>query len=203
MGVIRRHRLISSIVLVILALLVLLAVTGTAVWKAAHEDEASRVDHADVILVLGAAQYNGRPSPVFESRLRHAALLYEREFSSSIVVLGANKQGDQTTEAEAGRDWLLLQGGLPAGNVFAEPTGNTTLGSLEAAARFMRDHDQQTAFLVSDPWHNLRIRRMARDLGITAFVSATGASAARTQWTRLAGYARETFGYLYYRVLHR
>jgi vancomycin permeability regulator SanA len=202
-GFFRRHGVISVLALVVLALLALLGVTGTAVWKAAHEDEASRVDHADVILVLGAAQYNGRPSPVFESRLRHAALLYTQEFSPSIVVLGASKEGDLSTEADAGRDWLLIQGGLPAENVFAEPTGNTTLESLEAAAQFMQDHNQETAFLVSDPWHNLRIRRMARDLGITAFVSATGASAARTQWTRLAGYARETFGYLYYRVFRR
>jgi vancomycin permeability regulator SanA len=202
-GFIRRHRVVSVLVLAVLALLVLLGITGTAVWKAAHHDEASRVDHADVILVLGAAQYNGRPSPVFESRLRHAALLYKERFSPSVVVLGSNKQGDLTTEAEAGRDWLLIYGGLPQQSVFAEPKGNSTLESLQAAATFMRDHHQETAFLVSDPWHNLRIRRMARDLGITAFVSATGASAARTQWTRLAGYARETVGYLYYRVLHR
>jgi uncharacterized SAM-binding protein YcdF (DUF218 family) len=67
----------------------------------------------------------------------------------------------------------------------------------------MDQNELRTAFLVSDPWHNLRIRRMARDLGIQAYVSATGASAARTQWTRLAGYVRETFGYLYYRVFHR
>jgi vancomycin permeability regulator SanA len=202
-GFFRRHRVSSALAFALLALLILLGITGVAVWKAAHKDEASRVDHADVILVLGAAQYNGRPSPVFESRLRHAALLYNQDFAGTVVVLGANKQGDLTTEAEAGRDWLLMSAGIPAPDVFAEPRGNTTLESLEAAAAFMRGHDQQTAFLVSDPWHNLRIRRMARDLGITAFVSATGASAARTQWTRLSGYARETFGYLYYRMFHR
>jgi uncharacterized SAM-binding protein YcdF (DUF218 family) len=201
-GFFRRHRLFTSLLLVVLALLAVLGITATAVWKTAHKDEASRVDHADVILVLGAAQYNGRPSPVFESRLRHAALLYRESFSTSVVVLGANKQGDVTTEAEAGRNWLLING-VPETSVFAEAQGNTTLESLEAAAEFMRQHDLHTAFLVSDPWHNLRIRRMARDLGIRAYVSATGASAARTQWTRLAGYSRETLGYLYYRVFHR
>jgi uncharacterized SAM-binding protein YcdF (DUF218 family) len=186
-----------------IAALAVLGATATAVWKTAHKDEASRIDHADVILVLGAAQYNGRPSPVFESRLRHAALLYKESFSSSVVVLGANQQGDVTTEAAAGKSWLLTQEGLPEASVFAEAKGNTTLESLQAAAGFMRQHDFHTAFLVSDPWHNLRIRRMARDLGIGAYVSATGASAARTQWTRLSGYSRETFGYLYYRVFHR
>jgi uncharacterized SAM-binding protein YcdF (DUF218 family) len=61
----------------------------------------------------------------------------------------------------------------------------------------------ESAFLVSDPWHNLRIRRMARDLGIEGYVSATWHSAARSQSTRLSGYTRETFAYLYYRVFHR
>jgi vancomycin permeability regulator SanA len=202
-GFLRRHWLLSAILLLFIGVLAVLGVTATAVWKTAHTDEASRVDHADVILVLGAAQYNGRPSPVFESRLRHAANLYGQSFSGSIVVLGASQQGDVTTEAEAGKNWLLTNGGLPETSVFAEAKGNTTLESLEAAADFMRRHDFRTAFLVSDPWHNLRIRRMARDLGIDAFVSATGASAARTHGTRFSGYARETVGYLYYRVFHR
>jgi uncharacterized SAM-binding protein YcdF (DUF218 family) len=202
-GFVRRHPILTTLVVAALCVIGVVAASGVAVWQAAHKDEASRVDHADVILVLGAAQYGGRPSPVFESRLRHAVVLYEKGFAEFVVVLGANKPGDVTTEAEAGRVWLLANSDIPPENVSASPRGTTTLESLEAAAEFMREHDLETAFLVSDPWHNLRIRRMARDLGIQAYVSATGASAARTQWTRLAGYVRETFGYLYYRVLHR
>ena len=67
----------------------------------------------------------------------------------------------------------------------------------------MHDHDLSTAFLVSDPWHNLRIKRMAGDLGIRGYASATWTSAARTEPTRLEGYIRETFAYLYYRILGR
>ncbi len=203
MGFVRRHPVTALILVGLVGALAVLGATAAAVWDAAHRDEASHVDHADLIVVLGAAQYNGRPSPVFQSRLRHAALLYRKNFASSIVVLGANQQGDRTTEAAAGRDWLIGAERLPTTTVFAEPRGNTTFESLQAAADFMDRRDLDSAFLVSDPWHNLRIRRMARDLGIDAFVSATGASAARTQWTRLAGYSRETFGYLYYRVFHR
>jgi uncharacterized SAM-binding protein YcdF (DUF218 family) len=202
-GFVRRHPVLTALVVAALGLLGVVAASGVAVWQAAHNDEASRVDHADVILVLGAAQYGGRPSPVFESRLRHAAHLYRQEFAGFIVVLGANQPGDVSTEGDAGRNWLLANEDVPEENVFASPKGNTTLESLEAAAEFMRQRGLRTAFLVSDPWHNLRIRRMARDLGIQAYVSATGASAARTQWTRLGGYTRETFGYLYYRVFHR
>jgi len=116
--------------------------------------------------------------------------------------LGGNKPGDRTTEAAAGRQWLLDQG-VPNTAVFAVPEGSNTLESIRAAATFMRQGGLRSVILVSDPWHNLRIRRMARDLGLNAYVSATWHSAARSHWTRLSGYTRETFAYLYYRVLGR
>jgi uncharacterized SAM-binding protein YcdF (DUF218 family) len=161
------------------------------------------VDRADVIMVLGAAQYNGDPSPVFEGRLRHAALLFREGRSDTVIVLGGAAPGDRSSEAEAGRDWLIGSEGLPGDAVAASPVGGTTLESLRAAADWMRERDLRTAFLVSDPWHNLRIKRMASDLGILAYASATWRSAARTEGTRLGGYVRETFAYLYYRVLAR
>lgn len=173
--------------------------TGIAVWRAAHTDDARRVERVDVILVLGAAQYNGRPSPVFEGRLRHAELLYEEGRAETILVLGGAAEGDITSEAEAGRDWLISDG-LPSQAVVASPVGSTTLESLEAAAVWMQERQLTTAFLVSDPWHNLRVKRMASDLGIEAYASATWHSAARTEGTRFSGYLRETLAYLYYRL---
>jgi uncharacterized SAM-binding protein YcdF (DUF218 family) len=201
-GFLRRHLLLTASIVAILAVLGVVMASGVAVWRTAHNDEARRVGHADVILVLGAAEYNGRPSPTFEGRLRQAANLFRQGFSSRVLVLGGRQPGDRTTEAEVGRSWLVSQG-LPEANVFSEPVGNTTLESLEAAAAFMRDQDLESAFLVSDPWHNLRIRRMARDLGIEAYVSATWHSAATSEGTRLSGYSRETFAYLYYRVFKK
>jgi uncharacterized SAM-binding protein YcdF (DUF218 family) len=87
--------------------------------------------------------------------------------------------------------------------VVASPVGHTTLESLEAAAGWMQERGLESAFLVSDPWHNLRVKRMASDLGIEAYASATWQSAARTEGTRLDGYLRETFAYLFYRVAGR
>ena len=184
-----------------MCLVVVLAFVGTgiAVWRAAHTDDARVVDHADVILVLGAAQYDGHPSPVFEGRLRHASLLYEDGRAGTIVVLGGSAPGDRSSEAEAGRDWLVAEG-VPSDDVVASPVGATTYESLEAAAGWMHDHELTTAFLVSDPWHNLRVKRMASDLGIVGYASATWQSAARTEGTRLGGYMRETLAYLYYRL---
>ena len=194
----RRRGVLVALVLLALVLLPIVA-SGVAVWRAAHSDEASQVDHADVILVLGAAQYSGEPSPIFRGRLDHGALLYERGFADRIMVLGSRQEGDQFTEAEAGAAYLLTRG-VPSEALHTSPQGSTTFESLRAAAVEMQDLGLDSAFLVSDPWHNLRIRRMARDLGIEGYVSATWQSAAQSQSTRLRGYARETFAYLYYRV---
>jgi len=199
---VRRHPLLAVMLLAVVAVVGVVAVTFVAVWRAAHTDDASRVEQTDVIIVLGAAQYSGTPSPVFVGRLQQAANLYDQGRSSRVLVVGANQPGDQQTEAEAGRDWLIHEG-LPSSAVFADPQGNTTYESLEGAAAFMQDRGLRSAFLVSDPWHNLRVKRMASDLGIQAYASATWHSAARSEGTRLDGYLRETFAYLYYRLFHR
>lgn len=202
MGPLRRHPVLVTLATVGVLGFLALALTGVAVWRAAHTDDASHVERVDAILVLGAAQYDGTPSPVFEGRLRHAALLYREDRAGTVVVLGGSRPGDRSSEAQAGRDWLIAEG-LPPDDVLASPVGSTTLESLEAAADLMRERDLRSAFLVSDPWHNLRIERMAGDLGIEAYASATWRSAARTEGTRLAGYVRETFAYLYYRLIGR
>jgi vancomycin permeability regulator SanA len=200
---VRTRRSIVPLVLLLGTLVVLpIVASAVSVWRAAHTDEASEVDRADVILVLGAAQYGGEPSPIFKGRLDHGALLYRKGFADRIMVLGSGQQGDVTTEAEAGAAYLVERG-LPDDAVDASPVGRSTFDSLRGAVREMRTLDLDSAFLVSDPWHNLRIRRMSRDLGIEGYVSATWHSAARSQYTRLQGYARETFAYLYYRVFGR
>ena len=195
----RRHPVATVLSVVTLLAVAAVAISAIAVWRAAHRDGAAELDRADVILVLGAAQYDGEPSPVFAGRLEHAELLYEEDRAETIVVLGAGAPGDHTTEAEAGRGWLV-EHGVPDAAVVASPIGATTFESLEAAADWMAERDLHTAFLVSDPWHNLRVEKMASDLGIDGYASATWHSAAKSEDTRLEGYVRETLAYLYYRV---
>lgn len=202
MGAVRRHPVVSGIFLLALAALAVVGVTAVAVWHAAHHDDASEIQTADLIVVLGAAQYDGEPSPVFAGRLDHAALLYQQGRATQVVVVGGNRPGDQTTEAEAGRDYLIAQD-IPADDVVAEPVGHTTYESLRALASWMRERGLDSAFLVSDPWHNLRVEKMASDLGFEGHASATWTSAAKTEGTRLGGYVRETFAYLYYRFTGR
>jgi len=197
-----RHPLRTAVALV--GAIALFAVAGSAivVWRSAHDDDASEVQTADAIVVLGAAQYGGEPSPVFRERLDHALMLFRQGRADRVVVLGSKAAGDQTTEADAGRDYLIGRG-VPAAAAIAVPVGRTTFESLAGAARYMKRRGLDSAFLVSDPWHNARIERMASDLGIEAYASATWTSAARTTRTRFAGYARETFAYLYYRIFGR
>jgi uncharacterized SAM-binding protein YcdF (DUF218 family) len=199
---IRRHRILSGLVALVAVVVAVFGATALAVWRAAHHDAASEIETADLIVVLGAAQYDGDPSPVFAGRLDHAALLFEQGRAPQVVVVGGNRPGDQSTEAEAGRDYLIAKG-LPTSSVAAEPVGNSTYESLQALAGWMRQRRLHSAFLVSDPWHNLRIEKMAADLGFDGRASATWTSAARSEETRLGGYVRETFAYLYYRIARR
>ena len=199
MRIIRRHPILSGIAALALLVFSLILATAVAVWRSAHTDDARRVEHADAIIVLGAAQYGGRPTNVFVGRLEQAELLYRESRAGTVIVVGGKQPGDVTTEGAAGRQYLLDRG-LPASAVVAEGVGNDTYESLQAAVGFMKGHGLRSAFLVSDPWHNLRIKRMAGDLGITPYASATWRSAARSETTRLQGYVRETLAYLDYRI---
>ena len=196
---VRRHPVWAAVSFVLLLSVGFVAGCAIVVWRAAHHDDASELDRADAIVVLGAAQYDGDPSPVFAGRLDHAALLYDQGRADTVLVLGAGQPGDRFTEAQAGRNYLLGKG-VPANAIIPVPEGHTTFESLEAAAPVMRDAGLSSAFLVSDPWHNARVERMAGDLGIDGHASATWHSAATSQETRFEGYMRETFAYLFYRV---
>jgi vancomycin permeability regulator SanA len=198
----RRYPLLVVVAVVVVVGLLVLGASGAVVWRAAHHDGAAEIPHADAIVVLGAAQYDGDPSPVFAGRLEHAALLFEQGRADTVLILGAGQPGDRFTEAEAGARYLEDHG-VPSDAVVPVPKGHSTFESLSAAARVMRRSGLHTAFLVSDPWHNARSERMARDLGIDGHASATWQSAATSQDKRLEGYVRETFAYLYYRVFGR
>jgi uncharacterized SAM-binding protein YcdF (DUF218 family) len=131
------------------------------VWDQSHKDE---LHSADAIVVLGAAQYNGRPSPVFQARLDHAAYLYQENFSNTVIVTGGGQKGDRFTEAEAGLNYLSEQD-IPAEAIVMEPEGRTTLQSLRNVKLIAEEQGIGSVLLVSDPLHTERVKRMAHDLG--------------------------------------
>ena len=155
---------------------------------------------ADAILVLGAAQYNGRPSPVFQSRLDHAAELYRDGLAPQVLTLGGGQAGDTTTEGDAGRRYLV-DIGLDPDAVIAVPVGIDTLISLRAARQVMTDHGWTSAILVTDPWHSARSRMIARDLGLAVQVSPVESGPAVASSVRARYILRELAGSLFYRLL--
>jgi vancomycin permeability regulator SanA len=195
-----RSPLRAAVLLVPALAVVAVIASAVGVWRAAHTDDASVVSNADAILVLGAAQYDGDPSPVFEGRLEHALLLYDEERAPLVIVLGGGAAGDETTEAEAGVAYLHDHG-IPSAALRASASGSTTWESLVAVRSILAELGIDRVFLVSDPWHNLRVKRMAHDLGIDGYASATWRSAARSESTRFGGYVRETLAYLAYRLV--
>jgi uncharacterized SAM-binding protein YcdF (DUF218 family) len=185
--------------LVLLALLVLL-VTAARVWWVARQDDRRA---SDVIVVLGASQFDGRPSSVFTARLDHASELWEDDVAPRVITVGGNQVGDRFTEAEAGRNWLADHG-VPAERVVAVGTGTDTLSSIRAVADTMKEQGWTTAVIVTDPWHSLRTRTIARSQDIDAVTSPTRQGpAVRTRETEVRYIARETLAYLYFLVFRR
>ena len=142
------------------------------IWETGNRDDRRDVD---AIVVLGAAQYDGRPSPVFRARLDHAVDLYESGVARYLIVTGGKAQGDRTTEGAAARAFALSRG-VPAAAILLEDRSRTTLESLRGVATLLRDHDLGSAVFVSDRTHMLRVLRIARDEGITAYGSPTATS---------------------------
>jgi uncharacterized SAM-binding protein YcdF (DUF218 family) len=142
------------------------------IWRQGGRDEQQP---ADAIVVLGAAQYDGRPSPVFAARLDHAVDLWNRGLASSFVVTGGKLPGDRTTEAAVARAYAIERG-VPEAAIFGEDEAHNTLTSLTAVADELRTRDMRSAIFVSDPTHMLRVLRIAADLGIEGYGSPTTTS---------------------------
>ena len=146
---------------------VYLAITYLQVWHASNQDNRGP---ADAIIVLGAAQYDGRPSPVLAARLDHAVELYEAGVAPRIVVTGGKREGDRFTEAASSYGYLR-RAGVPDEVILREEGGDNTWEQLAAATRFLRDRGVTSAVLVSDDYHAYRLDRIAHEIGLRADVS--------------------------------
>lgn len=161
-----RRLLKLGIALVALAVLYV-AVTFVQVWQASRRDSARP---AQAIIVLGAAQYNGVPSPVLKARLDHAAALYEAKVAPIIVLTGGRAPGDRYTEASAGAGYLT-RSGVPESALQLESQGRNSWQSLAAAAHFLRAEHITKVVLVSSPYHSLRVERIADEVGLDGHAS--------------------------------
>ena len=167
------HLILRLLVLVTLAASVYLAVTFVQVWQASRRDGARP---SEAIVVLGAAQYDGRPSPVYRARLDHAADLYDAGLAPVMVVTGGRAEGDRFTEATAGANYLLGEHAIPDSAILRETGGHSSWESLAASARFLRERGIDEVILVSDPFHAERIEATAAEVGLRGSASPTRTS---------------------------
>ena len=190
------------VVAVLLLGLTYLGTLAFLVWEQSRDDE---VRSSDAIVVLGAAQYDGAPSPVFRARLNHAAFLFDTDVSKLIIVTGGKQPGDRFTESEAGANYLLGEKGIASEQILTESEGTTTLESLRGVARIADQEGIDSVLLVSDPLHSRRIKTMALDLGFdSAYTSpASYVELNRSRPTKVRELLHEVGSLLAYELLGR
>ena len=161
--------------LAVLGCLAIAIVAGYATFRVWAQGERDERGPADAIVVMGAAQYDGRPSPVFAARLEHAVELYRAGIAPRLIVTGGKADGDRTTEAATAREYAIARG-VPPDAILGEDQSRTTLESIRAVGDVLRANGLDGAVFVSDRPHMLRVLRMAADDGITAWGSPTRTS---------------------------
>jgi uncharacterized SAM-binding protein YcdF (DUF218 family) len=198
------RRVVLALVAIFAVLLVALAafagVTAQRVFAVSHENQIHR---ADAIVVLGAAQYNGAPSPILQARLLHALELYRAGLAPDIITTGGRQPGDSSgyTEASVAARWLLHRG-FPPSRLYLEDTGRTTWQSMSNVAAIGRAHGFRTVILVTDPLASARAQQMALSLGFqAAYVSPD--SYLELNWTnrtKMRQWGEETMALMLYQV---
>ncbi len=178
-----RRALGGILVAVILMALGWAAVVVAVAVQAAHDQATG----ADAIAVLGAAQYNGRPSPVFRARLDHAATLYQRGLAPTVLVTGGVGVRDTLNEANVGRSYLVRLG-IPDEAVIPLAGGHDTFSSIDQIRRWFDGRDSRRVLLVSDGFHMLRLQIIARRLGLTPYTSPAAGSPIHANVRRNTGY---------------
>ena len=158
-------------------------------------DEARR---ADVIIVLGAAEYRGRPSPVLKARLDHGLELYRQKLAPRILTTGGAGGDPHFTEGEVGRAYLVSQG-VPSEAVIVESEGDSTVHSMTAAAEIMRRMNLKSAIVVSDGYHIFRAKKMLEFRGVEVYGSPRP-SPPRRQWQEWRLYIRQAIGYILWSI---
>ncbi len=186
-----------------LCLLPVVTLLGYLFYLANQIERQSWIDEsqpADVILVMGAAEYRGRPSPVLRERLNHALFLYDKQLAPYIMTTGGAGRDPDFTEGEVARAYLVTQGHVPAEAIITEAKGSTTVESLDAAVETMRRMNLRSCIVVSDGYHIYRVKRLLEAQGFKVFGSpkppAGTLSLTELRWL----YLRQAVGYMLSRV---
>jgi uncharacterized SAM-binding protein YcdF (DUF218 family) len=181
----------KALVASILALFGYLIYVSIQIGRQSTRDEASQ---ADAILVLGAAEYRGRPSPVLKARLDHALALYDKRMAPVLITTGGAGGDPDFTEGGVGRSYLI-EHGVPSEAIIVEPEGETTAHSTAAAGEIMRRMGLKSCILVSDGYHIYRAKKMLEFRGITVYGSPRQSNT-RGDFSEWWLYFRQSVGYV-------
>ena len=171
---------------------------GQVWWEAHYPTNRS----AEFAVVMGAAQYDGRPSDALEARLKEALRLYETGLVKKIITVGAGAPGDRFTEARAGRIWLI-QNGAPRNRTIEIPEGTNTINSTKAYVEYLKKNNFAEVIVVTDPYHCKRSTYIAKDLGINATCSPAQSGPYSLANSSLHYLWREGGAYIAYRTLEQ
>ena len=174
------------------ALLLFFGVTGSRIVRAAGEAPAKK---ADVIAIFGAAEYAGRPSPMYRARLDHAYELFEKGMAPVVITTGGAAQDPDFSEGGVGRDYLLRRG-VPEQALIAETQGADTAQSAARVANIMRANGMHSCIAVSDAYHVFRIRALLEHEGVQVELAPRPESRPHPLWERFAAVMREAASYL-------
>jgi len=193
---VRRLRWVRmSALLCLLGVMIYFGIVFTEVFRHAHSDEAQM---ADVIVVLGAAQYHGRPSPILRARLDHALQLYRDGLAPRLITTGGQGKGAQFTEGDVSKRYLS-EHGVPAEHIIAEQQGQSTMQSVVGVSAIMARMNLSSCIVVSDGYHIHRIKKMLEKQGVRVYGSPR-TPGDDSPWVRGQYYIRETVGYILWRL---
>jgi len=173
-----------------------LGITGTRIVRAASESPTKK---ADAIVVFGAAEYAGRPSPVFRARLDHAFELFRQGMAPVVITTGGAAQDPDFSEGGVGRDYLLRRG-IPEKDLIGETQGSDTAQSADRVANIMRANGMRTCIAVSDAYHVFRIRALLEHEGVQVEVAPRPESRPKPLVSRFEAVMREAMSYLIWKL---
>lgn len=195
----RRRRTLWSLWAVALAVAAVAACLGITSIQIVRESGLQEVHPSGAIVVFGAAQYAGRPSPVFRARLDHAYDLFQRGVAPVVITTGGSGDDPTFSEGGVGHDYLMHRG-IPEPRLIAETQGSDTASSAERVAVIMRTNRMRSCVAVSDAYHVFRIRKLLEHEGVRAYVAPRPDSRPRSVWQRALAVLREAASYTAWRL---
>jgi uncharacterized SAM-binding protein YcdF (DUF218 family) len=181
----------------LLALLVAVAVIylGSTCLRILQQASRQEIHPADAIVIFGAAEYSGRPSPVYRARLDHGFELYRRGLAPVVIATGGAGEDPHYSEGGVGHDYLMRRG-IPEANLIAETQGSDTAQSAERVGVIMHANRMHSCIAVSDEYHVFRIRKLLERQGVKVYVAPRPDSRPRSVWQRGLAVLREALSYM-------